>query len=158
MKWSEWAKKWSISDEAIQDLKNFITDNLGDSFDADSGSEMAILQLVKLEASKKGARLWRNNRGATYTQEGNFIRFGLANESKQVNKIIKSSDLIGIKPIKIGKKHLGNTIGCFLSREIKAKNWKYKNTEHEQAQLNWINLINALGGDAAFATGQGTID
>lgn len=120
-------------------------------------SESAIQSLLRLEASQKGCRLWRNNVGALYTKEGNFIRYGLANESSAINKVIKSADLIGIRPIKITPDMIGKTIGQFLSREIKKPNWKYTGNSREQAQLAWINLINSLGGDACFATGEGTI-
>jgi len=119
--------------------------------------ESKIQSIIRLEASHKGCRLWRNNVGALYTKEGNFVRYGLANDSAAINKIIKSSDLIGIRPIKITQDMVGKTIGQFLSREIKKSNWKYAGTEREKAQLAWINLINSLGGDACFATGEGTI-
>jgi hypothetical protein len=57
----------------------------------------------------------------------------------------------------IKPEHTGLVIGQFLSREIKTPNWKYKNTEREQAQLRWAELINALGGDACFTNSEGSI-
>lgn len=120
-------------------------------------SEAAIQNLVKAEASRCGARLWRNNLGAVTTIDNRFIRFGLANESSSVNKIIKSADLIGIRPLLITQDYVGKIIGQFLSREIKHSRWLYSATEIERAQLAWANLINNLGGDACFANGEGTI-
>jgi hypothetical protein len=120
-------------------------------------SETAVSNIVKAEASAKGARLWRNNVGAGTLDNGSFVRFGLANESSQINKIIKSADLIGIKPVLIQPHHVGYIIGQFVSREVKAAGWKYKGTEREQAQLKWAELITYLGGDAQFATGEGTL-
>src|SRR2546428_602989 len=121
-------------------------------------SEAEILNRIKLEASSKGSRLWRNNVGATYTAEGSFIRYGLANDSKALNQKLKSADLIGIKPVVITEEMVGRTIGQFLSREIKRPNWKFnKNDTHDTAQLNWINLIVSLGGDACFALDEGTL-
>jgi hypothetical protein len=120
-------------------------------------TESAAQANVRLEASQKGARLWRNNLGATTDSRGNFFRYGLANDSAAVNKTMKSSDLIGILPIVILPEHVGHIFGQFLAREMKAPGWKYTGTEREVAQLNFINLINDLGGNAAFATGRGTI-
>jgi len=119
--------------------------------------ESEIQNKIKLEASQKKMRLWRNNNGVAFSKDGTPIRFGLANESKKVNEVLKSSDLIGIKPIVITQDMVGKTIGQFVCREVKNSEWKYSGTKREQAQLNWINLINSLGGDAAFATSEGTL-
>lgn len=120
-------------------------------------SESGVLSDIRLEASQLGCRLWRNNVGATYTQSGQFMRFGLANDSAALNRAIKSADLIGIKPVLITQAHLGTVIGQFLSREVKHPGWKYAGTERERAQLAWAELINSLGGDACFAVGRGTL-
>lgn len=120
-------------------------------------SEAGIQSAVRLEASNAGYRLWRNNVGATYTPKGDFIRYGLANDSAMLNAQIKSADLIGIKPVLITQEMVGMIIGQFLSREIKSADWKYSGTPREQAQLAWAELILALGGDACFATGVGTL-
>lgn len=153
-----WAQKWGISSNAIQDLKKILGIDMAKMFHGEHFlSEAEIQNIVRLEASQKGCRLWRNNVGATYTQKGDFFRYGLANESSSVNKIIKSADLIGIRPVKVTYSMVGFTIGQFMSREIKNSNWKYRGTEREKAQLNWAELILALGGDACFAIGKGTI-
>jgi len=120
-------------------------------------SEAELQTKIRLEASQKGIRLWRNNVGAVHTAEGHFLRFGLANESAQMNKKIKSSDLIGIRPIVIQPHHVGLTIGQFVAREVKAPNWKYKATEREIAQQRFLELVKKLGGDAVFANSVGTL-
>lgn len=119
--------------------------------------EAAVLNEIRLEASQLGGRLWRNNVGALATPSGQFIRFGLANDSAQLNSSIKSADLIGIRPILITPDHLGMTIGQFISREVKHPGWKYTGTQRERAQLAWAELINSLGGNACFATTRGTL-
>jgi len=121
-------------------------------------TEADVQNLIKLEFSNRGARVWRNNVGAVHTSDGRFIRFGLANESMAMNSKIKSADLIGIQPIRITQAHVGKIIGQFISREIKKPGWKYSGTGREKAQLAWMNLILSLGGDAAFENGDLLID
>lgn len=120
-------------------------------------SETAIQNEIRLEASEKGGRLWRNNVGATYTKDGDFLRYGLANDSSAINKQIKSADLIGIRPILITADMVGLTIGQFVSREVKAASWRYTGNERDRAQLAWAELILSLGGDACIVKGRGTL-
>lgn len=119
--------------------------------------ESGLVKQIKLEASQKGIRLWRNNVGAVHTDDGRFIRFGLANESKQINSVIKSGDLIGVRPVLITQDLVGCVIGQFISREIKKPGWRYEGTERERAQLAWAQLILSLGGDAGIITQTGTL-
>lgn len=120
-------------------------------------SEAAVGVQVRLEASRLGIRLWRNNVGAGYMQDGSFIRWGLCNDSAAVNAKIKSADLIGIRPVLITPEMVGRTIGQFVSREVKAADWRWRGTDRERAQLAWAELVNSLGGDAAFTTGPGSL-
>lgn len=120
-------------------------------------SEAAVLNLVRLEASRKDCRLWRNNVGAVYAQDGTFLRYGLANDSAKMNAVLKSADLIGIRPVMITSGMVGTLIGQFVSREIKRGDWRYTGTVTEKAQLAWAELILSLGGDAGFATTEGTL-
>lgn len=154
---SEWANRWGIPPEAIQDLQATLTQQTPDPKTQPGESEAAIQTRIRLEASRVGTRLWRNNVGAGYMEDGSFIRFGLANDSKQMNDRIKSHDLIGIRPVLIEPHHVGKTIGQFVSREIKAAGWKYRGTKREEAQLRWAELIVSLGGDACFTNGEGTL-
>lgn len=86
------------------------------------------------------------------------MRYGLGNDSPQINAVLKSADLIGIRPVVITAQHVGHTVGQFVSRECKAPGWQYTGTDREVAQLNWARLVNACGGDAAFTTGPGALD
>lgn len=118
--------------------------------------ESSSQSFVRLEAATLGIPLWRNNVGAVETCNG-FIRFGLANDSKAMNERTKSSDLIGIRPIRITPIHVGSIIGQFIARETKRAGWKYQGTAREKAQLHYLELVNQCGGDGQFCTGPGTL-
>ena len=113
-------------------------------------SEATVMQLVRLEASRRGARVFRNNNGAAVDKDGRHIRYGLGNESKQINQVIKSSDLIGITPVVITQEMVGKTVGVFTAIEVKRSSWKYTGTEREKAQKAFIDIIKNLGGFAQF--------
>jgi len=157
MNLNQWAIKWNVPFEAVEDLRRELGISVFEPSPQLGESEAAIQTRVRLEASRNGCRLWRNNLGATMDDKGNFIRYGLANESKQMNQYIKSHDLIGIRPVRITQPMVGCLIGQFLSREIKPSNWHYAGTPREVAQLKWGELILSLGGDAAFTNREGTI-
>jgi hypothetical protein len=154
-----WAQRWNIHPSAIQELINLLTVDMGESEYRNTvvTSENDVQNLVRMEVSRVGGRIWRNNVGAYNDESGRVVRYGLANDSKKMNQTIKSSDLIGIRPILIGPEHIGSVIGQFIAREIKKPGWKYANTDRERAQLRFIELVESLGGDACFANGEGSV-
>ena len=117
-------------------------------------SEAAVQTEIMVKASELGMRLWRNNVGACVDANGNHLRYGLCNSSKQMNAVFKSSDLIGIRPVTITQDMVGSVIGQFVSIEAKREGWRrsMKNTR-EAAQAKWLDLVRSLGGYAKFSTG-----
>lgn len=152
----DWAQRWGVPPLALHDLRDMLAPEHC-IVPMPGKSEAAVQAAVRLEASRKGIRLFRNQVGAMYDATGGFIRFGLANDTHGMNQKIKSGDLIGIRPVAITHAHLGTTIGQFVSRECKHGDWTYKGDDHEIAQMAWAQLILALGGDAGFASGEGTL-
>ena len=118
-------------------------------------SESLIQSQVRLEASKRGWRVFRNNVGAGRLENGSWIRWGLCNETPALNAKIKSADLIGIRPVLITPDMVGRVIGQFVSRECKRPGWKFNpNDKRDVAQAAWARIINDLGGDAKITTGE----
>lgn len=147
----DWFVRWGVPHAAQQDYFA----RMGIVFDPPSVagkplSEATVQAACRLEAPKHGDRLWRNNVGALRDERGVPVRFGLGNDSPAVNKAIKSGDLIGIRRRLITADLIGQVLGQFWSREVKAGDWLFTGTEREVAQLAWANHVNALGGDAGF--------
>lgn len=163
-----WAAEFGVSAVAVQALKMRlgadalqamdITDSLVARNSDAPGSEGRQQSLVRLEAANKGVRLFRNNSGAFKDDTGRVVRYGLANESKAINDVLKSPDLIGWRKVLITPQMIGMTIGQCTMRENKREGWKFNpNDKHEVAQLAFLQLALADGCDAAFATGPGTL-
>lgn len=147
----QWANRWRIPPEAMQDLINTLGG--GPQIAAGDMSEAAVQQRIRLEASRRGARLWRNNVGVLVDDRGVPVRYGLANDSKAMNQSIKSADLIGITPVHITSQHVGHMVGVFTSYEVKRENWTYRGDAREVAQAAWGALVRSLGGIAKFVRG-----
>ena len=147
----EWANKWGIPQVAIDDL---VIDTRTDNITNPEGatSEQGVSKRVRVEAASAGKVLWRNNNGACQDTNGNFIRYGLCNESKAMNASVKSSDLIGITPLVVTPELVGRTVGIFTAREVKAPGWQFKGTPREVAQEKFGSIVQRYGGDFSFIT------
>ncbi len=105
-------------------------------------SEAAVLNSVRLEAGRRGWHTFRNNCGAMQDKTGRVVRYGLANESKQMNSVIASADLIGF-----------TDSGKFVSIEAKAPGAR-TDPERLAAQERWRDLVLAAGGYAVITDGE----
>jgi hypothetical protein len=95
-------------------------------------TEADIQQAVRLRCAALGWHMWRNNVGVLVDTSGRPLRYGLANDSKAVNSVLKSGDLIG-----------WDNTGRFVSIECKAPNGRA-----HPAQIAWRDLVLAGGGRA----------
>lgn len=118
-------------------------------------NETELTKRIRLQYADLGCLLWRNNVGACEDKTGRIIRYGLANESSQMNSQIKSSDLIGLHPVRVTPQMVGSVIGQFIALECKRPDWQWKGTEREIAQLKFIELVRSKGGYADFVKGYG---
>lgn len=124
--------------------------------------EAKASQIVRLRASEWGSRLFRNNNGMAYSPTGQPIFFGLGNEGRDGNKVMKSSDFIGVTPILITPEMVGKTIGVFTSIEVKAEGFKlrdsYNPKSREYAQDKWNQMVRMNHGIAGFASDSYQLD
>ena len=151
MNLQEWAIKWGVPAPALQELANSTIDPQWTP--TGTQTEATALKECRLDAARHGAILWRNNVGACVDERGNHIRYGIANESRQMNKNIKSSDLIGMQPVLVIPEMVGTVIGQFVAREVKKPGWQYTGTEREVAQCRFLELVISKGGDGRFTCG-----
>jgi hypothetical protein len=116
-------------------------------------TENDVQNMCRLRAQELGAVLWRNNNGALPNPAGVPVRFGLANDSKNVNRVFKSSDLIGMTSRPgVSRSHLVRVpFGLMFAVECKEPAWRWAATEEEIAQLNYIRFVRDAGGIAGFA-------
>ena len=113
-------------------------------------TEAEVQQELRKLAAGLGWAVWRNNKGAGKLENGNFVRWGLCNDSAALGAHIRSADLVGIRPVLIEPHHVGQVIGQFVSIECKAGGYRPGNTEHEVAQRRWRDLILKWGGYAVI--------
>lgn len=115
--------------------------------------ERDVTELEQLDAARRGAWVLRNNSGAFKDSRGVQVRYGLGNTSSKFNKVMKSSDLVGLEPVIITEEMVGMTMGRFLAIECKRPGWKYTGDDREVAQKRFIDKVVELGGRAYFSTG-----
>jgi hypothetical protein len=116
-------------------------------------SEAVVQQQVRLALARMGALMYRNNSGAFTDENGRHVRFGLGNDSAQLNAVVKSSDLIGLVPVTITPDMVGKTIGVFTAIECKRPGWHMTPGDKRAcAQEKFITLVKDAGGFGGFAT------
>lgn len=115
-------------------------------------SEAAVQQRVRLAFADIGP-MWRNNSGACTDDTGRLIRYGLGNDSAQLNREIKSSDLIGITPTLIQPHMVGYWLGVFTALEVKPTGWhQTPGDERASAQAKFHDIVRQSCGYAGFVT------
>ncbi len=130
----QWASDWGLPPDALADLKARLAPPPPGTLGPPLSSEAAALNAVRLEAGLRGWRLFRNNVGAMQDKTGRVVRYGLANESKQMSAVVKSADLIGL-----------TDHGVFVSIECKSPGAR-TDPERLAAQERWRDLVISCGG------------
>lgn len=162
----EWVLKWRVPPEALKELADTCV-FLGTSEDnTENGLEAPVQRELRLEAARAGKYLFRNNRGAGRMESGNYVRYGIANDSKRLGDTVKSADLLGVETVFVSMEMVleaiaqglpGYKIGRFLSVEAKAPGWKFNGTLEDMAQLKWATFVNDAGGRALITNRPGVL-
>lgn len=150
----QWARKHGVTWQAIEELRAIFGTDVPVAPAMQDLSEAAVQSRVRLEAPRRGYTLWRNNCGALLDARGVPVRFGLGNDSPQLNARLKSSDLIGWKATLVTPCMVGSYVAVFASFEVKEAVWTYAGNAHEKAQEAWLKLVAADGGIARFITSE----
>ncbi len=139
----QWVMRWGIDPRAAAELFHLagLASVTVTSSPAPVGAtEYRIQNDIRQAIDAWGGAVWRNNSGACKDETGRQIRYGLGNDSAALNKVVKSSDLIGIAPG-----------GRFLAVEVKPADWRYGDAR-SVAQGNFLRRVNELGGIGTFAS------
>lgn len=105
-------------------------------------AETPIVQQILLALSDSVTRAFRNNVGALEDKNGRWVTYGLSPGS---------ADIIGIRSIVITPEMVGQTIGVFVSVEVKRPGPDRTDRQRRIAQGNWRDTIKRLGGRAGIA-------
>lgn len=120
--------------------------------------ESPVQQRIRLDAAYMNINLMRNNVGVLMDSNGRPVRYGLMNDSAELNRAVKSSDLIGPTPVFITPQMVGYTLAVFTAVECKESGWTFPNQtnrkEYERcmAQAAFHDIVRKAGGFAGFAT------
>lgn len=144
-----WAHKHGVSAHAQIELMDMLDPSRQTMIQDGGSSEAAVQAVCRVIAPRYQASLWRNNNGAHMTNDGRHVRFGLGNDSTKLNKRWKSSDLIGITPVK--STNAGQIFGVFTAVECKSPGWNSPKNDRDRAQAAFHNTVRSKGGIALFA-------
>ena len=129
-------------------------------------NETSVSQRIRLaHCEATNGQIWRNNVGACTDNTGRQIRYGLGNDSAQLNAAVKSSDLIGITPTLITPDMVGYWLVVFTAYEVKRPGWRMPTpiegraprdqpeaTRRALAQAKFHDIVRAACGYAGFVT------
>lgn len=112
----------------------------GNYEEAPSQTTAELTSAIIQAASDDGVLLVRNNSGFAFYKNGTAVKFGVGTDEHG------GGDLIGLAPILITQEMVGQTIGAFLSVEVKiGKDYQKKN----QAKWHrWVTFRHGLSGIA----------
>lgn len=147
-----WAAEFNIHPTAMAAFRHRLNMLDAELPESSVTTEAGLLRLARLEASKRGDLMMRNNVGAYETESEGWVRYGLMNDTKALNRVLKSSDGIGIHRLLITPAMVGTYVGQFDAKEFKKPGWRYTGTPREIAQQAFGLKVIAMGGRFSFVS------
>lgn len=115
-------------------------------------AESTVQNQIRDVSAQLGDYAWRNNVGVLRDDTGRPVRYGLLNDNPKINKVIKSSDLIGLTRVFVTHEMVGQMLAVFTAVEVKEEGWTFNpSNTREVAQKAYIDLVLQAGGFAGFA-------
>ena len=118
-------------------------------------SEIELMREIQVEASKLGARLFRNNNGNGWVGQAIVVKQQGVQVVHPGDVVIRNarpfiaglgvgtSDLIGFTPLVVTESHVGQTLAVFTACEVKYG--KGKLTKEQDAFLKYVNTQGGIG-------------
>lgn len=118
--------------------------------------ETKAREQVLLRANQWGCRLFHNNSGVAYTENGRPVFFGLGNVGKKKQEDIRTPDDVGWTQVTITPDMVGKTVAVFTAIDSKKFGFEpkqeYSKNTREYGQNKFFNQVKAAGGIAGFAS------
>lgn len=152
----QWADEYGIPKEWLDDLCRRLGHVPEMTLPELKGkAENYVQNAVRIASAHRGYWLGRNNVGQLKDEHDRPVRYGLANDSKQLNDVLKSSDLIGWRSVTVTPEMVGRKVAIFTAIECKRDGWKFTPTDkREIAQNRFGMMVLAAGGLFCFSTGE----
>ena len=111
---------------------------------------------VLLRAAQWKSKLFKNNTGVAYTQDGRPVFFGLGNEGKKTADDIRTPDDVGWTKITVTPDMVGKEIAVFTCIDSKRLGFTVKSNytkgTREYGQNKFFEIVKRDGGIAGFAS------
>jgi hypothetical protein len=124
--------------------------------------EAKAKEVVRLRANQWGARLFTNNTGVAYTEQGRPVFFGLGNDGVKDSESIRTPDDVGFTIVTITPEMVGKKIAVFTAIDAKKLGFVLKDTypkgSREYGQKKFFDIVINANGIAGFASSAADVD
>lgn len=124
--------------------------------------EAIAKEIVQLRAGAWGARLFKNNTGVAYTEQGRPVFFGLGNDGVKNDESFRTPDEVGWTRVLITPEMVGKHIpvfSCFDAKKLGfVQRASYPKGSREYGQQKFFDMVIFNNGIAGFASSAADVD